>query len=174
MEPSSYIFKLRDAISCPSIPRNGVLEALTDDRSNDGISTFEAMSVRGWFPKITLCLPDPIFLPPIVFIALSAASLPAASGLNAARCVPILHPVPLTFLFSIIAVIFAVRLVVSSKSSIPFVVFMAILSLRMVTSPPIMIDFLCPLLLRALREPSSAFHPKSTVSFSLIFMTLLS
>ena len=52
--------------------------------------------------------------------------------------------------------------------------FMAILSLRMVTSPPIMIDFLCPSLLRVLRAPSSAFHPKSTVFSPLIFMTLLS
>ena len=123
---------------------------------------------------MTLYSPDSIFFPPIVLIALKAASFPASSGLKDAKCVLLFHPVPLTFSSSIIEVIFAVMIVDSSKSFIPFVLFIAIRSFRIVISPPTIIDFTYPPSVKVLREPPSASHPRLTVSSALISMTQLS
>lgn len=47
MDPSLCVFILCDAISCPSFPMNGELEALADTRFSNDIRTLEAMSVKG-------------------------------------------------------------------------------------------------------------------------------
>ena len=154
----------------PSFPRKGVFDAFRNERLRDGAIMWEIKSVTGCLLNITSYTPGGILFPPIVRIALSAASRPAASGSNPCRWVLVLQPVPLTLSFSTMVVMVAVKMVDSSNSSIPMVLFMATFSFNTHTSPPTMMDLEMPFSLKAVSAPRSAFHPRSTMSVSFASM----